>query len=336
MDLEAWLDPIGEQAPCGPNLEYDPEFTSFELALKGKPEQQFGDTVIAAEGPDWRDVERRATALFTRSKDLRVALPLARAWVRMDGLQGLADGLALIRELLARFWDGLHPELQIDGEYDSFPRANALSALGDFEGLIGDVRLACLVRIPGGGISVRQFESILGGATPEQQGLDRGQLLGVLADEYAAGNPALRALLVARDELTAICQLCSERMGASETPDVSALKSLLDPIAKALGGESTTETQSAGEERGAVAALGDERAKGDGFSMGINSRLEALRALELARDYIERCEPANPAALFIRRAEKMMAMGFMDIIRELAPDSIGQLEMITGARQDNG
>jgi type VI secretion system protein ImpA len=336
MDLNGLLDETAKQAPCGPNLEYDPEFMSFVQALKGKPEQQFGDKVIAAEGPDWRDVERRATALLTRSKDLRVALPLARAWVRQAGLPGLADGLALTRELLFRFWDALHPELMIDGRYDSFPRANALSALGDFDGLVGDVRQACLVQIPGGGLCVREAESVLGGSTSKQQGLERGQLLGVLADEFAAGNPALRALLVARDELVGIGQVCGERMRAGEGPDVSALKTLLDLIAKSLGAESAVQAQAGDEEDGAINVTGGEPANRGGLSVGVNSRLDALHALEMARDYIERCEPANPAALFIRRAEKMMAMGFMDIIRELAPDSIGQLEMITGARQDNG
>lgn len=334
MDLEAWLVETGEQAPCGPDLEYDPEFLSFEQALRGRSEQQFGDMVIAAEGPDWREVERRATALFSRSKDLRVALPLVRAWTCLTGLQGLADGLALIRELLVCFWDTVHPGLEIDGEYDSFPRVNALSALGDFEGLVSEVRQACLVQIPGGSVSVRDAESVLSGSALEQQGVDRGQLSGILIGEFSAGNQNLQALLCAREELSAIHRVCSERMGAGEAPDTSVLKGLLDLLAKPLGGN-LADREEAGDEDLALEVVGGEPPGRGGLLAGVNSRQEALRALELARSYIERNEPANPAALFIRRAEKMMTMGFMEIIRELTPDSLGQLEMITGARQDS-
>ncbi|TDF23676.1 type VI secretion system protein TssA, partial [Delftia tsuruhatensis] len=40
---------------------------------------------------------------------------------------------------------------------------------------------------------------------------------------------------------------------------------------------------------------------------------------------------SNPAPLLIRRAARFMRMGFMDILRELSPDSLAQVEVITGA-----
>ena len=49
LDLESLLAPIADDAPCGSDLQYDPAFLELETAGAGKPERQYGDTVIAAE-----------------------------------------------------------------------------------------------------------------------------------------------------------------------------------------------------------------------------------------------------------------------------------------------
>ncbi len=48
-------------------------------ASQGKAEQQFGDTIIPAEPADWNTVEKLATSLLGRTKDLRVMLALTHA-----------------------------------------------------------------------------------------------------------------------------------------------------------------------------------------------------------------------------------------------------------------
>jgi hypothetical protein len=67
----------------------------------------------------------------------------------------------------------------------------------------------------------------------------------------------------------------------------------------------------------------------------IASREDARRALERVCEYLERHEPSNPASLFIRRAQRMLNMSFLEIMQELNPDAIPHLEMITGARASN-
>ncbi|HET8707697.1 MAG TPA: type VI secretion system ImpA family N-terminal domain-containing protein, partial [Pseudomonadales bacterium] len=139
MDIESLLSPISEQSPSGPDLEYDQEFLALDQAARGKPEQQFGDTIVPAEEPAWTDVRKRAEALFSRTKDLRVAIPLVRAWARQENFVGLAAGLNLVNELLTRFWDSLHPMLDVDDGNDPTMRMNALSGLSD-EDFIRDMR----------------------------------------------------------------------------------------------------------------------------------------------------------------------------------------------------
>lgn len=61
-------------------------------AATGKAEQQFGSTIIPEEAPDWVQVERLATSLLARTKDLRVMLYLTRARPSCAGCRATPTG----------------------------------------------------------------------------------------------------------------------------------------------------------------------------------------------------------------------------------------------------
>ncbi len=54
------------------------------------------------------------------------------------------------------------------------------------------------------------------------------------------------------------------------------------------------------------------------------------RSLDRACEWLERHEPTNPAPLLIRRAQRLMGKNFLEIIRDLAPAGIDQIENIAG------
>ena len=56
MEVDDWLRDTEVEPPCGPNLEYDAAFMTLANAALGKPEQQYGETVIPAVDPDWKAV----------------------------------------------------------------------------------------------------------------------------------------------------------------------------------------------------------------------------------------------------------------------------------------
>jgi type VI secretion system protein ImpA len=62
-----------------------------------------------------------------------------------------------------------------------------------------------------------------------------------------------------------------------------------------------------------------------------NTRAEALHLIDLACDYYDRNEPSSPLPLLLRRARRLADMGFIDILRDLAPDGLGQAQVVTGA-----
>ncbi len=107
LDVPVLLAAVSPDSPCGDDLEYDAAFLELERIAQGQPERQMGDAVLPAEPPEWPRVRALASELFGRSKDLRVANLLLQSNVALDGLDGLADGLLLVRELLGQYWDGV-------------------------------------------------------------------------------------------------------------------------------------------------------------------------------------------------------------------------------------
>src|SRR5947209_1072212 len=125
VDVDVLVSPVPGSEPCGPDLEYgDPAFAVLERAAQGKPEQQIGSTIIPAEPPDWKAVGRQASELLSRTKDLRIAVHLAKALLHTDGLKGFAAGLTVIDKIIQSYWDGVHPRLDPDDDNDPTMRLN--------------------------------------------------------------------------------------------------------------------------------------------------------------------------------------------------------------------
>ena len=97
IDVSALLAEVSEDQPSGEDMEYDAAFIELEIATQGKEEQEYGDTVIEAEEPNWAEVEELALAILQQSKDLRAALHLTRALLKSDGFSGLNQALELFR-----------------------------------------------------------------------------------------------------------------------------------------------------------------------------------------------------------------------------------------------
>jgi type VI secretion system protein ImpA len=330
---DSWLTQIAPDAPCGPDLEYDQDFLALERATQGKPEQQYGDKVFPAEDPVWPSVLDLATALMERTRDVRVVQYMGRALTRTQGLAGTVDAMRLIHALLERFWDDAHPRLVVDGEVDPMMRMNALAALNDRDKLVRDIRGADFLRTAALVLTVRDVENILDqNVGKSEAGLGSDQLRAAIADALAADPAALSepaSLVRAVDDIRGTLM---KHLEPSLLPDFEPLTSLLKPIAKTV-----EDLRAAATATGADAAAGapGAAAGGAGIAVGdLRSREDALRALDRVCDFLNRNEPTNPAPLLIRRAQRIMTMPFMDIIRELAPEATQQVETITGGQRE--
>jgi len=326
--VEGWLQPLADEAaPCGPDLEYDNAFLELTQAAQGKPESQFEAAVPA----DWRDVRRRCEKLFDASRDLRVAMLWTRAMLRLEGAS-LTPSLRLLTGLMSNFWEGLHPQPDPD-DGDLYARANVLALLVDPDAVLADLREANIISLRGvGEVKVRAVDIVLGNivARDDETSWTRGQVEQLFADAIAQGASLVSEIADAQAELAALSTLLGERLEHSQVPDLKPLRQTLGAIAGML-----PQAGGAGAEGADVAHEGGEASVGTGggaqaLSGRINSRAEALRAIEMVCDYLERAEPTNPAQLLLRRAGRLLGHNFLQLMKELAPDALSEVARIMG------
>ena len=62
----------------------------------------------------------------------------------------------------------------------------------------------------------------------------------------------------------------------------------------------------------------------------IGSREDVLQALDKISDYYRKNEPSSPIPLFIERCKRLVTMSFIDIVRDLVPDAVKQVEVLKG------
>lgn len=331
--VDALLAPISEALPCGDDLGYDPAFTALETSAQGKPEQQFGDTVIPAVEPDWRSVSEQAEALLARTKDLRPAMLLLRAATRLQGVTGFNIGLQLLGSLLDRFWEGIHPKLDADDHNDPTMRLNALAPLADEGMVVRDLYDAQVCMTPGvGPIRVRDIaiaHNVLavsaGTAT-----LSQAQVHGGLEAVHADHPEVLQALRNVSTHVSRLQAVIVERTGRADALDLAPLRSIGALLEQACNAVAGTPMEAAADSAIAEPVAGAARpaaARGE-----IQSRQDALATLDRVIRYLEQAEPGNPAPLLIQRAKRLIGVSFYDIMADLAPNAMDTIETVTGKR----
>lgn len=348
--IDTLLAPISADAPCGPDLEYDADFLALLRSAAGKPEEQYGDTLIAAQPPAWRDVERIALALLARTKDLRVVVPLTYAWIDSRGLEGYADALRLTSSLLDAYWEPLYPLLAVDGTPDPLPRFNVLAELAGPQGcaraareqpLLGVLSVSAAVNV------LQQGEGADGGyGDGDTYAGGRERLVREWRDAFESGSPALHAGLTVGEQLAHLRRIVSERLGYAWTLDASALEQQLATLVAALpSGRATQATQDATPEAAGHEPQSTSQQRGAARPAAANgaawrdaeisSRADIDFGLEKMCRYFELHEPSHPAPLFLRRAQRLLSLNFYEIFRDIAPESVRELDHLSGHRNES-
>lgn len=331
-ELDAWLAPLDDADACGPDLEYDADFMALEQAVAGKPETQFA----AAEPPDWADVLQQAESLNQRTRDLRVARWWLRARLRTEGFAALPAGLTLMARLLSQWWDELHPRLE-DG--DAAARANVLADFASLDGLLGDLRQArVLDHALIGQVSVREIEIAQGrlAARDDEMPPAASQIRSMLADA-AAEEPALATraaeAVAALDELE---QAFTARAEFAPGRDFTLVREMLQAV---VALSPAAEAADEGFDFAALdtadaappAAPAARRHAADGE---ITSRADAVRAIERICAYLQTHEPTNPAQQLLRRAQRLIDLDFLQLVREFAPAAAEEVARMLGVQSE--
>ncbi|CAN5669515.1 hypothetical protein BH23GEM7_BH23GEM7_11920 [soil metagenome] len=218
------LTPIAGENPAGVELRYDPVFDKIKEARREDLDVPAGDWEAPRKIADWPQVIRLSSeTIATRSKDLQLAVWLTEALLWREGFSGLRNGLELIRDLLAEFWEQLYPELE-DG--DAEMRAAPLDWLGSKLGV--SIRLQPLNAHGHTYLQYRESQSIPTEAEAEA--------------EYEDTKRTARAAAIQQGRITPE----AFEQGFAATPK-EWYKLLVDEIARSL--DAIVELDRVGEER---------------------------------------------------------------------------------------
>lgn len=342
-DFDALLPALGDEQPCGPNLEYAPDFLQLEEAARERGGDEFaGDSgnriTSEGKGPNWLEVRQLAENLLKQTRDIRIAVYYTRALLRTEGFGGIQTGLHLILSLLKAHWAHVHPELDADDGNDPTMRLNALAPLVANDAVIGDLRNSYLFRSrQSGELRVRDIEIVQGklSAREGEPVLPESQVSSMLAEALDA-NPQLADAITGSLTLAGeLGNLLQAQLGDNASIDLTPLHSILSTVQQCLlrivpsSQPGATESAASAENIpvGASTAVATYPVAGE-----IRSRADVMATIDRLVTYLEKAEPTNPAQWLLRRAQRVMTMNFLEAIVELAPDALEQTERMVGSR----
>lgn len=352
-----WLDALSHDAPCGVDLEYDPAYVVLSAKTTLQPDVQYGNFISAPQPVDWQEIERGCRGLMTRSRDIRLAIVFARSRTRQGGGAGLAQGLSLLAHWLDRFPDSIHPQADVDAQRDAALqiRANALAALVDADGLLGDLRAIVLVGTSTTRLLVRDVERAY--ARPRRADSLTQESVNLQLDELRARTPER---LGGFDRALASFELIeswSRSHLASFAPNLEVMGMLLRRLARSTGQvdratpvraaptansniESTTEaTVTATTETNPKTGAETTREPETATTQSQNDRPHIIETTALladrqtalgrmieARLWFEAHEPSSPIPLLLRRAEQLVGRRYTEIVQAIPPELLLQWE----------
>ena len=324
--IASWVQPLADDsAPGGPDLEYDNQFLEVSQASVGKPDSQFG----AAEAPDWLAVREGVEDMLTRSRDLRLAVFWLRSGVNLYGYAALPSGLQLLTGMIQSLGASVLP-LPDPDDGDPYARVNALSVLGETLGLMGDLRAAAVFHDRAlGRLSGRDVELAMLLAQPLESeapmGKDQAQRM---LEDAVSSAPELRTVV---DDSVAQLQAFEAALDGflgSAAPDLLPLNRFVKAVAALMPRAMSDDGPAAGGEGGSGA--------GRGVLTGqVSNRADALRAIDMVCEFLERTEPSNPAPLFLRRARQLVNHNFLQLMKELAPEAMANVARTVGVDPDS-
>lgn len=342
LDLENLLTEVSPDSPAGADLEYDPVFGEIERAAEGTQEQSLGDSTIAGIPPDWKAVRNNSVKLFSQTKDLRIAVLLARALLCTDGIIGFGEGIALIRGMLENWWSTLHPELDPDDDNDPTFRINTLLTLCDREATLRVLLHSPLVSSKAlGQYSLGDIQVAKGELPPSDKDDQAPDMTTISAAFMDCSIDQLKstaeALAGCRRDIDAIDAFLMENVGSKRAPDLSALSDTLKRAAAIVN----SNLEKRGEAAGAAPddpediGRGETKAAPQAITGEILSREDAARMMDKITEYFRRAEPSSPVPLLMQRAKRLSNLGFMEILKDIAPDGLKQAQNIGGMDSAN-
>lgn len=335
--LEELLAPVSDDAPSGEDLDESVEFDRLRGAFDvnfpiDARVQELAEGEPAPEAVDWDELLELIEELGDKTKNVFLSVAYARAGFCLRDPDVVERGLQYTVGLFEDFWDSAYPT--VDGDYGPQGRALICDALADR----GAFALPFLelpvvaeerIKITADELRVSDDEGAAADAYPDvMRGLDQ------LEDEAKARTAERLANYI--DSIDRIEAALKEKSEA-EVPDFSTTRDYLQMVQTAFSNLAglnveTAEDDAEDEEFGEA----DSGGGGGGASFGgaVRTRDDVLKALTAIEQYYARSEPGHPVKIGVGRLRGWVTMDFMQILEDIAPNSVEDAKSVLLDQRD--
>jgi type VI secretion system ImpA family protein len=333
LKLEELLAPVAGDDPCGPDLTYETERYEIEQAFERSVSIDASGAEAETADVDWRRILQLIEAQSLLTKDVWLAVYMARAGVRSGSLATTQTGLKYLAGLLETYWAGVHPTLE---EYGFQGRKGACDSLAGLAEFVNPLWRLMLVEHPRlGRFTARDFARFQqGGEGEDGYGLFRaalddsppGELLEVAGRLMELAGDLKRVDVV-------LTRAAQDGSATNFTPTYEALEQIrrsvlaftAAPVEEGADGEADPAAADEGAANGRAGA-------GARISGRVESREDVTRAIDAVCDYYRRREPASPVLHLMQRAREWVQLDFLELLEDIAPGSLDEVKRILVAR----
>ena len=341
-----FVEPTSSAQPEGIDIEYDARFIKIQSLSEGKPEQQYGDVIIDAEAPDWRVIEKLCSQILSESKDIRVFCYYIQAMTANYGIRGFYKGCEALCINLKKYWEVLYPKLvDEDGEYDIFYRLGSIELLISNNGIVNQLLNTNLIKSPNKKdfVTLKLAASVLTGNSDELYPGGKEKLLQDLTVAYKSNHEELVNIEKSLKVVVDIENIFKERF-QNETLDftfiIKPLYIINEFIKDNLKPDNISKfsiNNDASNLKKPINTMNNKMSNSTGVSnldsINIENRADVKIILEKLVLYFRVKEPSHPAPLFIERLKRLLEMDFYEILKDISPDSLNDLENIIGKKE---
>jgi len=331
LDIQSFLTPISAAEPCGPDLSNDPECAAFLLEMRD-PGAGAGDyaDVVDDDSAVWMSVAERAENWLKKSKNIWVGVYLTLALLKLDELQGFAGGLELLRGFLEKFAAELQPRGEPEDPYP-IQQINALSALA------GERFRKAIYAARYGPHTLRDFliaDGQLNAAPEAATPVDLPAMQAAWA-AFKESSPEVAAaqistLKAVAEHLGFLRAYVQNQSGPEHRDDLADLSTKLQRAFEVAVGAGTASVRANLEPRNDPAAAATPVAR-DGE---IRSHDDVIQALQRICQFYDKHERISPVPLLLQRAMRLVPMNFLDVVGDLLPDRVAEIEKLAGLNED--
>jgi type VI secretion system protein ImpA len=324
MTIDELLEPVSDESPVGEDLTYDAERQAieqpFDLAAEG------GD---AADSVDWRETIQLIEGQSRRTKDVWLAVYLARAGARMGNLETIDTGCQMLAGLFERYWDTLHPTLEEYGFQGRKGPCESLTRIGEF---LGPFRRTVLIEHPRlgrfTGEDLDRFSQE--GDAAEGFGMFRAAIAETPVEDIQAAIDRLDSI---RDAIRRADAIMMTNADGDTGTNFQTTYETIESIRRGLTPYAGIADEPSAE--GAEAAAPSNDSGGPRIAGRVDSREDVMKALDAIGDYYQRREPGSPIPVVLRRARSWVTMDFMTILNDISPNSVSEAKTVLVARSEN-